>query len=50
MAKTEYRVMSQNEAYLIQQRDSKEEEWETVGEFDNITDAKNMVSDLRSQR
>jgi hypothetical protein len=50
MAKTEYRVMEEGKAYLIQERDNENTEWVTVGEFDNINDARSMVRDLRSQR
>lgn len=49
MAKTEYRVMSKGKAFEIQQSEDGGN-WETVGEFDNLSDAKEMVRDLRSQR
>lgn len=49
MAKTEYRVMSKGKAYEIQQCEDGVN-WEKVGEFDNLPDAKEMVRDLRSQQ
>lgn len=47
---TDYRVMNKGKTFEIQQSDDGGNKWETVGEFDNIADAKEMVRDLRSQQ
>lgn len=44
----EYRVMKLGNSFQIQQQDG--DKWETVGEFDNLDSAKEMVRDLRSQQ
>lgn len=45
--KREYRVISSNEIYLIQQSDNGDD-WYTVGTFDNLDSAKKMVTELRN--
>ena len=47
---TEYRVMNKGKSFEIQQSENGGKSWDTVGEFDNIADAKEMVRDLRSQQ
>lgn len=44
----EYRVMKLGDSFQIQQQNG--DKWETVGEFDNLDSAKEMVRDLRSQQ
>lgn len=44
----EYRVMKLDDSFQIQQQNG--DKWETVGEFDNLDSAKEMVRDLRSQQ
>lgn len=44
----EYRVMREGATYLIQQKEGND--WETLGEFDNINSAKKMVRELRGEK
>ena len=45
---SEYRVMHLDGAYQIQRKYYGK--WETIGEFDDIDNAREMVRDLRSER
>ena len=45
--KTEYRTIHSKESYLIQESDDGNT-WCTIGEFDELERAKEMLSDLRS--